>query len=882
MLAAGRGGRRAAAGEAGAADLPERERATGNDACAARLTMPKGPQRLPRRLRWPRHGLRTIHRRHTLASVPTRDKVSGRFVRAGRLSSPAMILARPPAATPLAGADSLPAALEDVTQAGGVAREYLGRVRAALRARHEAGAGGLAGDEELYADFDRRMLEEVWGQNPTPFFKEKLAENADRHARSGDSVYLLQPQLKDGQGGLRDLHTALWMAKVRFKVRSFRELVTLGVIAEAAVGELETALDFLWRVRNALHLAADGHQDQLTFELQERIAPTLGFAADQDGVEAFMRAYYEHATTVARFGEAVVARCLQPAEPYRGTQPTSRVVRDGMRIQGRTLSVAGREVFTDEPAALVHVFAEAQRHGVTLSAATRELIRECLPLLAAERATPAVATAFLGILRAKGHVYETLFEMHKLGVLREVVPEFGHIDCLIARDPFHIYTVDHHSLMGVREVERLRAGEFARTLPHLTQVMNELPGPELLFLGMMFHDVGKGHGHDHAGRGARMMREIAARLGLNEDESAACEFLVRHHLLMSHLAQRRDVDDDQLVVDFCRTVGSVDNLQRLYVLTYADMRAVGPGVWNNWRDSLLAELFLRTRDFLEKGAVEPEDRAARAARVRARIEGAAPAAARPEVEAFAASMPDSYFLGTPEEMIPPHVDLRRRFAEAEAAGERPALATRLTHFPERDYSEFAVCTRDRPGLFAMLSGALAAHGMNILAARITTSRDDVALDAFRISHDEGDGAPDAERWERVERSLRRVLGGEVNVEELVERSARPSILARRRRQVPTSVEIHNEVSREYTVLDVYAGDRVGLLFTITNTLYHLWLEIHLAKITTMVDQVLDVFYVTDHEGRKIEDPARLETIRQELVQALESEAPPAVVQAAGA
>src|SRR5437773_2774776 len=810
-----------------------------------------------------------------------------------------MMLARPPASVPLASAGSLPEALGDVAQAGRVAREYLGRIHAEVRARQEAGAGGLelvavyteavdrlvrflfanasahfmsrfarlnpqcavvaqggygrgelnpgsdidllflypwkvnpyvetvaevilyalwdaglqvgnalrnirecerlsgrdlkvktalldarylAGDEELYAEFDRRMLEEVWGQNPTRFFKEKLAENADRHARSGDSVYLLQPQLKDGQGGLRDLHTALWMAKVRFKVRSFRELVTLGVIAEAAVGELETALDFLWRVRNALHLAADGHQDQLTFELQERIAPTLGFAEDQDGVEAFMRAYYEHATTVARFGEAVIARCLQPAEPYRGTQPTSRVVRDGMRIQGRTLSVAGREVFTDEPAALVHVFAEAQRHGVTLSAATRELIRDCLPLLAAERATPAVATAFLGILRAKGHVYETLFEMHKLGVLREVVPEFGHIDCLIARDPFHIYTVDHHSLMGVREVERLRAGEFARTLPHLTQVMNELPGPVLLFLGMMFHDVGKGHGHDHAGRGARMMREIAARLGLNEDESAACEFLVRHHLLMSHLAQRRDVDDDQLVVDFCRTVGSVDNLQRVLFRSYADMRAVGPGVWNNWRDSLLAELFLRTRDFLEKGAVEPEDRAARAARVRARIEGAAPTAARPEVEAFAASMPDSYFLGTPEEMIPPHVDLRRRFGEAEAAGERPALATRLTHFPERDYSEFAVCTRDRPGLFAMLSGALAAHGMNILAARITTSRDDVALDAFRISHDEGDGAPDAERWERVERSLRRVLGGEVNVEELVERSARPSILARRRRR----------------------------------------------------------------------------------------------------
>src|SRR6266849_5662525 len=848
-----------------------------------------------------------------------------------------MMLARPPAFAPLASAGALPETLDDVARAGAVAREYLGRVRAEVHERHDAGAGGrelvaaytdavdrlvrflfanasahfmsrfarlnqqctvvaqggygrgelnpgsdidllflypwkvnpyvetvaevilyalwdagltvgnalrnirecerlsgrdlkvktslldarhLAGDEILYAEFDRRMRDEVWGQNPTRFFKEKLAENAERHARSGDSVYLLEPQVKDGQGGLRDLHTALWMAKVRFKVRDFHELVTLGVMGEATVAELEAALDFLWRVRNALHLAGNGHQDQLTFELQERIAPTLGFADSRGGVEAFMRAYYEHATTVARFGEAVVARCLQPVTPYRGAQPVSRLVREGMRIQGRTLSVAGREVFAEEPAALVHVFAEAQRHGGTLAPATRELIRDCLPLLGAARATPAVAEAFLGILRAKGHVYETLFEMHKLGVLREIVPEFGNIDCLIARDPFHIYTVDHHSLIGVREIERLRAGEFARPLPHLTQVMNEVQRPELLILGMMFHDVGKGHGHDHSGRGARMMRDIAARLGLNEDESAACEFLVQHHLLMSHLAQRRDVH------------------------TYADMRAVGPAVWNNWRDALLGDLHLRAREFLEKGAVVPEDRAARAARVRARIVVGAPPAARADVKRFAASMPDGYFLGTPEELIPEHVDLHRRFAAAEAAAERPAVATGLTHFPEREYSEFSVCTRDRPGLFAMLSGVLAAHGMNILAARIATSRDDVALDAFRISHEEGDVAPDAERWERAERSLRRVLAGEANVEELVRRSERPSILQRRRRRVPTTVEIDNAVSREY--------------------------------------KVLDVFYVTDNEGRKIEDPARLETIRRELVQALESEGTPAPAQAAGA
>jgi [protein-PII] uridylyltransferase len=767
-------------------------------------------------------------------------------------------------------------ALRNIRECGRLAARELKVKTALLDARY------LCGDEPLYAEFEAKMVEEVWSDNPTHFFKEKLAESTERHARAGDSVYLLQPQLKEGQGGLRDLHTALWMAKVRFKVHTFRELVTLGVVSEGSIAEIERALDFLWRVRNAMHLAAGAHQDLLTFELQERLAPALGFPPERAGVEEFMRTYYGHATTVNRFSDLVIARCLQPTEPYRGTQPAARVIREGMRIQGRTLSVAGREVFERDPAALIQVFGEAQRHGVTLSEATRELIRESLPLLAPARAEPAVATAFLGILQARGHVYETLFEMHKLGVLIALIPEFGNLDCLIAHDPFHIYTVDQHSLMGVREVERLRTGEFARTLPHLTQVMNEIQRPEILFLGMMFHDVGKGHGHDHSGRGARMMRDIAARLGLNEDETAAAEFLVQHHLLMSHLAQRRDVHDDELVVEFCRAIGSVDNLQRLYVLTYADMRAVGPGVWNNWRDTLLADLYRRAREFLEKGVFEPEDRAARAARVRVRVAAAAPPALRADTEAFIASMPDGYFLSTPEEMIAGHGDLRRRFAEREAAGDRPALATQLTHFPERDHSEFAVCTRDRPGLFAMLSGVLAAHGMNILAARITTSRDGVALDAFRVSHDDADAARDAERWERLERTLRAVLGGRTDVEDLVRRSQRPSILARRRRRVPTTVEIDNRVSREYTVLDVFTGDRVGLLFTITNCLYHLWLEIHLAKITTMVDQVLDVFYVTDNEGRKIEDAERLEQIRQELTRALEAEPPATEARAAGA
>jgi [protein-PII] uridylyltransferase len=740
----------------------------------------------------------------------------------------------------------------------------------------------LTGDAALYAEFEQAMLDEVWGENPTRFYKEKLTESVERHRKTGDSVYLLQPQLKEGPGGLRDLHTALWMAKMKFKVRDFRGLVAVGVVTERDIVELEAALDFLWRIRNAMHLFTKSHQDQLTFELQDRLAPTLGFAEGKPGVEAFMRTYYGHAATAARFAEGVVARCVAATEPYRRHAP--RVIREGMRIQGRTLTVTDRELFTREPSAIVAVFAEAQRHGVTIAPATRELVRESLPLLGAVREQPAVAEALLTILTARGHVYETLFEMHRLGVLKEAIPEFGNLDCLIAHDPFHIYTVDQHSLIGVRELERLRTGEFTKAHPLLTQVMHEVARPELLFLGMIFHDVGKGHGHDHSGRGARMMQDIGVRLGLNEDERAACEFLVQHHLYLSHLAQRRDLADDDLIVSFCRTVGSVDNLQRLYLLTYADMRAVGPGVFNNWRDSLLAELYVRGREFFEIGRFAPEDRTARAARIQARVIKKARAQARPALERFFAAMPDGYFVSTPEEMLASHGTLRQDLEVREEAGEMPALATLRTHFSERDFTEFAVCTRDRPGLFSRLSGVLAANGMNILAARIATSTDGVALDAFRISNG-GVTDHDDERWERVEKTLRDVLTGKVDIEELVTRSRRPSILTRKRRATPTTIDIDNNVSRDYTVLDVSTGDRVGLLFTITNCLYHLWLEIHLAKITTMVDQVLDVFYVTDNEGRKIEDPERLEIIRRELLRALQEPEPepvPATARAAGA
>jgi len=745
-----------------------------------------------------------------------------------------------------------------------------------LDARH------LCGDDEAHLQFKGAMRDAISRSNRGAFFKQKLAESAERHARAGHSIYLLQPNLKEGKGGLRDVHTALWLAKVKFNVATFRDLIAINELPEADVDALEGAVDFLWRVRNGSHFATGDHQDVLTFELQEQLAPALGFGSGREGVERFMRTYYAQAATAWRVSELVIARCQPEPRRFRWSRPPVRQIREHMRIQEGELSVAGPDAFKADPSMLVAVFRESQRHQVPLSAQTRILVRDAAPMLAAVRGEPAVTEVFREILRAREPVADVLFDMHSLGVLTGVLPEFGNVEFLIAHDPVHIYTVDHHSLTGVREIDRLRLGSHERELPLLTQVVRELAEPELLVLGMMFHDVGKGHGSDHSSRGAKLMREAGERLGLNEDERAACEFLVQHHLLMAHMSQYRDVHDEKLVLQFCGTVGNLENLERLYVLTYADMRAVGPGAFTSWRGQLLGELYRLARRYFERGVFVPEDGGARAERIRRRLIAGATPETRPLLERFAATMPDRYFLSTPEEDIPRHAQIRARLDRHEADGEGPAVITEQTSFRERGFSEVTVCTRDRPGLFAMMSGAFATHRMNILAARVATSTDGVALDVFRLSLEANDPDLERDRWERTAGTLHKVLGGEVSLDDMVARLQRPSLLDRKpRRPGPVVVTIDQGASTDFTVIDVFTADRVGVLFTIARCLFELGVKVHVAKITTRVDQVLDVFYVTDRDGQRIVDEARLDEIRDALVVAL-SPAPAPVPERQGA
>ncbi len=727
----------------------------------------------------------------------------------------------------------------------------------------------LCGDEALYAEFATAMDRDVLKRNAARFFKDKLAESAARHTQYGDSVYLLEPHLKDGEGGLRDLHTAMWLAKVKFKTNKSGELVQLGVITDTEREELEAARDFLFRVRNSLHFLSGKHQDRLTFEFQEACAPELGFqdTPTRKGVEQLMQTYYLHAATINRFSAEIIERCLERAQPYRLLgRFTTRTIRPGVSISSGVLSISGEELLVEDPTNLIRVFADAQRHGTEISNGTKRLLRANLHRIdEAARTSPEMVAAFFEVLHGKNQVYESMLEMHRVGVLGAFLPEFGHLTCMVLHDLYHTYTVDEHSLRGVREMERLRAGEHQGIAPLLTQVMREIDRVDILFLSMILHDIGKGHGSKHSERGAAMIDAIATRLNLNTDDAEQLKFLVLHHLTMSHLAQRRDIHDQRLLVDFAKRVETLDNLKKLYLLTFADMRAVGPKIWNNWHDMLLAELYQQTFDIFESGAFVEEDQAERLQRVRERIDKAAkhvPVEAR---ATFLHEMPDRYLLGTDEATIVHHMDLVGRFSEGE-----PFLAE-VKHFPERAFSELTVLTADRPGLFAMLSGVLLAHGMNILTASINTSTRGTALDIFRVSHgDSAESVQRPDRWETLVVTLGAVLTGRAGIEEVVAGSEREGILAKRYvPRVPTEVEVDNDVSASFTVLDVYTQDRVGVLFAIANTLFHLGLSIHVAKITTNVDQVLDVFYVSDERGEKIVDDERIAEIRAELLSRLD-------------
>ena len=735
------------------------------------------------------------------------------------------------------------------------------RVRTAL-----LDARFLCGDYALFQEFEKRVEPRLLKTGIQRFIREKLEENNARHAQYGGSVYLLEPEVKEGEGGLRDIQTARWIARARLKARDLDALSLSGVVEAADIARLKESQDFLLRVRNELHFSTGKHQDQLTFEQQENVSAALGFEGEEAlrGVEVFMRSYYLHAAQISRLSNLIIHRVTDCDKPRFATSYVfGRTLREGIRLSKGHVTVIKPAVLKSAPENLLRIFDDAQKYNCQLSHETRELLRQNLDLIDEEfRRSAGPNTAFFSILKWKEGVYETLAEMHRSGILGAFIPEFGRLLCMVLHDAYHIYTVDQHSLHLIKEIERLRAGEYAENLPLLTQLGREAEKIELLYLGMMFHDIGKGFGGGHSEIGARMVRPIARRMRLNADDGALVEFLVRYHLLMTHTAFRRDLEDQKTIFDFAKTMGSVTNLKMLYLLTFADVKAVGPDVWNPWKASLLGELYVKTLNLLEeaeKGEFQRDDVLAVIRRVQTRVRRQL-SKDYPEdaVENFLEVMPDRYFLSTPEDDIPAHFELMERFE-----GDKPEVS--VAHFPERDCTSVVVCAADRPGLFASITGVLTALQLDILNARIFTASDGRILDVFRISHHgRSEIVMGEQKWIKFRLALEGVLDGKIDVENLV-RSAKPRLFSQKHApKVTTVVNIDNEASDDFTIIEIFTEDRMGVLFTITHSLHRLGLSIHVAKISTNVDQVADVFYVTDQAGGKITEATQVETVREFL------------------
>jgi len=714
----------------------------------------------------------------------------------------------------------------------------------------------VAGDTRLWSRVEDTLLSEQRTADADAFVQAKVEELVARRQKFGDTVFLLEPNVKQGLGGLRDLDAALWVAQVRFRATSLGQLLERAVLPGPEVAQARSARDFLLRVRHAMHLATGRKEDRLTFELQASLSQELGYRTGPEGaaVERFMRHVYLAAGTLRRVSDGLLARADEERTPRRIFRSERR--EGHFRVFRGRLTLDDAALFQRAPAEVVRMFQQAGELGVPIYSWARERISEALPGLERARGEPEVVEALKALFTSPAARGAVLDEMHALGVLGALIPEFGRITAHHQNDLYHVYTVDVHTLRALRRLYALRAGDLVDVEPDLGRRMADLPDPLPLFLGMLLHDAGKGMGGDHSVRGCELMQALGARLRLSARQREIAEFLVLHHLTLSQTAQRRDLSDPELIRWFAELCGDVEKLTALYLLTWADVSSVAPGMWSAWRAGLVNELFRKTHAVLTgEGGGERRARDAFAAVWTRRLGEA-------EAGRLLATLPDRYFDATPPEDALRHALLLRR-------ARRFPLAAVLRRTLE-GHAEVHVAAPDAPGLLATWSGVLAAHGLDILSARIVSTADGYALDVFEVRGRAGRPV-ERTRWRRARADLAGAARGELDVRSLLARR-RAGGLLRALPPVPTRVSVDNRASQRFTVVDVRGEDRLGLLHDLAAALAEARLEIAVAKVATEANRAIDSFYVT-RSGRKLTDAAEVEAVRERLAAAVPAPPP---------
>jgi len=747
----------------------------------------------------------------------------------------------------------------------------------------------LAGDRELFRELEREQLHGLSQAKVEAFAQEKIREMRERRERFGDSLYLLEPNLKQSEGGLRDLQAALWVARARWKVAGITELLARAILPEREIRDLRLARDFVWRVRNELHYLAKRKSDQLTFDVQPQVAAFLGYQDGDEGsaVEQFMRHYYLAAKTVLVACDAIVDRAMEPMSSpgWRQVPPPAamtgaekgrppphaewRLPGGEFKVFRGRLTVTDSEVLRRSPAALVRLFTSAERENLDLYSYARDQASQAAAELGpAAGDDPEVNQELLTGLMRPGSRGRFLTAMHELGVLPRVLPEFQRVTARRQIDVYHVYTVDVHSLFAVRRLLALRCGDVEEDA--VAPLMRRLPRPLGLYLGTLFHDIGKGLG-DHSVAGARIAAQACLRMGIDPSDAADVEWLVLKHLRMSSIAQRRDLSDPDLIHAFAEECATIDRLEKLYLLTYADIATVGPRTWTEWKARLLKELYGKTRAAMMEEGVRrrPEPGTAEAAGRTRVAEVFGERAPEKRVERFLQAMPARYFVTADPAKAPRHLRLLER-------GKGLPFAAAIRHRPGKGWSELTLTAPDRPGLLSLVAGVLAANRIDIQHAEVFSTADDEprlgwlsgrALDLFEVRGPE-EGSVDPARWRAARADLRRVLSGEESLDSLVARKLRESPLAQKPLpRVATKIVIDNDSSRDASVVDVFTADRMGLLHTLSRTFFELGLTVDLARISTEGHRAADAFYVRTADGHRLEGE-RAERVREQLAAAL--------------
>lgn len=723
------------------------------------------------------------------------------------------------------------------------------------------------GDRLLYEEGGRRFNAEVVQGHERAFLSQKLAERNARHKRMGDSRYVVEPNVKDGKGGLRDLQTLYWIGKFIHRVRSASELVDTGLMTQAEYRSFRRAERFLLAVRCHMHILTGRAEDRLTFDLQRRVAERMKFAdrPGQSAVERFMQFYFLQAKRVGSLTgiflahiEDELAQRSARSGFFAAFRQKPRTVK-GYRVFGGRIAAPSDDFFHKDPVRLIEIFQLAESEGLDIHPETmRQAGRDAKLIDSRIRNDPRANALFLELLTGRNDPEMVLRWMNETGVFGRFVPDFGKVNAQMQFDMYHHYTVDEHTIRAIGLLNQIEKGELAADHPRATRLIHKVNSRRVAYVAVLLHDIAKGRGGDHSVLGAEVAQGLCPRFGLNESETDLVAWLVLHHLLMSHTAQKRDLTDPKTIEDFVGQVRSAERLRHLAILTAVDIRAVGPGTWNSWKGQLLGELYDSSSERLRLGHMRHGRKEKVAAK---KVEVGALLGERAElVEQLSSTFDDAYWIAEPVDIIALNLV---HYAETRSAEQD--LAVHSEFYEARGATLVTVFAADHPGLFYRIAGGIHLAGGNIIDARIHTTRNGWAVDNFLVQDPHGAPFREQQQLDRLEKSIADALANRID---LTPRLAQRPLPHSRSKAFDVSPQVlfDNKASNRFTVIEVNARDRPALLNRLARVMFENRLVVHSAHITNYGERAVDTFYVTDLTGGKLGEGERQSQIEASLIE----------------